>query len=321
VVTRDSGGETLLLDQESVARLLRPRALLDALADGFRSLSTGDVVAPDRVQLTVADGFCLAMPAWRTGGHYAVKLVNVFDGNEARGLPSHQAVINVFDAETGSCVAVMDGTLITALRTAGAAAVSVELLARQDSKAMTIIGAGVQGRAHLELVPHVRNVEDIRIGSLRLEDAERLADADPRARAVMDWEEAVRTSDIVCLCTHGGAPVIDPDWIGPGTHVTSVGYKEPDGELPRGLLDHASLFVETRLAFGPPPTGCYELEGIDPSRGTELGEVLNGDRDGRAADEEITVYKAMGHAVEDLVVAELVLDRAVRDGGGQRASL
>jgi alanine dehydrogenase len=313
--------ETLLLDQGSVARLLRPREVLDALADGLRSLSAGAVVAPARVQLTTSDGFCLSMPAWRPGGPFAVKLVNVFEGNEQRGLPSHQAVINVFDAETGSCIAVMDGTLVTALRTSGAATLSVELLARPDAKVMTIIGAGVQGRTHLELVPHVRPIEEIRIGSYRLEDAERLAAADPRARAVSDWEEAVRTSDLVCLCTHAGAPVIDPDWIRAGAHVTSVGYNEPAGELPRGLLERASLFVETRLAFEPPPTGCFELQGVDPSRGTELGEVLSGGRAGRAAYGEITVYKAMGHAVEDLVVAELALARALREGIGQPVRL
>ncbi|HXV33739.1 MAG TPA: ornithine cyclodeaminase family protein [Gaiellaceae bacterium] len=313
--------ETLLLDQETVTRLLRPRDLLDALTDGFRSLSAGEVVAPTRLELTVEKGFCLSMPAWRPGGRFAVKLVNVFEGNGELGLPSHQAVINVFDSETGTCEAVLDGTAITALRTAGAAAVSVELLARPDAKVMTIIGAGVQGRAHLELVPHVREVEEIHVGSLRLEDAERLAQADPRASAVSNWQEAVETSDIVCLCTHGGQAVIDAGWVADGAHVTSVGYKEPAGELPRELLDRGSLFLETRLAFEPPPTGCFELEGLDPAQGTELGEVLAGDQPGRSSDGEITVYKAMGHAIEDLVVAELVLDAARREGAGQQVRL
>jgi ornithine cyclodeaminase/thiomorpholine-carboxylate dehydrogenase len=313
--------ETLLLEQQALVGVLRPRDLLAALAGGFRSLSAGDVVAPDRVQLTTSKGFCLSMPAWRSGALFVVKLVNVFEENEHRGLPSHQAVINVFDAETGSCVAVMDGTLVTALRTSGAAALSVELLARTDAKVLTIIGAGVQGRTHLELVPHVRDVEEIRIGSLRLEEAERLAAVDPRARAVADWEEAVRTSDLVCLCTHAGTPVVEPEWMRPGTHLTSVGYKDPDGELPRALLNRSSLFVESRLAFEPPPAGCFELAGVEPSRGTELGEVLNGDAAGRVDDEEITVYKAMGHAVEDLVVAELALECAVREGAGQRVRL
>ena len=127
--------------------------------------------------------------------------------------------------------------------------------------------------------------------------------------------------DFVCLCTDAGRPVIAAEWIRPGTHVTSVGYNEPDGELPRALLDRASLFAESRVAFEPPPAGCFELEGVDPSRGAELGEVLNGAVAGRVDDEEITVYKAMGHAVEDLVVAEFALDRALGEGVGHRVRL
>src|SRR5262249_17294983 len=155
------------------------------------------------------------------------------------GLPSHLALIALFDAGTGACVAVMDGTEITALRTAGAAALSTRLLAREGAGVLTIVGRGVQGRAPLETLPLRRAGDQTRVSSLRLGDAERLAAGDPRAVAVAsgDLEAAVRTSDVVCLCTHSGEPVIAADWVRDGAHVTSVGYREPHGELPRKLLD------------------------------------------------------------------------------------
>jgi ornithine cyclodeaminase/thiomorpholine-carboxylate dehydrogenase len=315
--------EVLLLDQAAVGRLVDVRELLDELASGFRSLAAGGVVAPARVEVAVDAGFSLSMPAYRPGGHIGVKIVNVFEGNESLGLPSHLALIALFDAKTGACVAIMDGTEITALRTAGAAALSTRMLASEDARVLTIIGAGVQGRTHLELLPLVRDIEEIRVSSLRLDDAERLAAGDPRAVTVaLDaLEAAVRTSDVVCLCTHSGDAVIDADWVPAGVHVTSVGYREPYGEFPRALLERGRLFVETRLAFEPPPTGCYELQGVDPATGTELGEVLSGRRPGRTSVEEITLYKAMGHAIEDLVAAELVLRAAVREGAGQMVQL
>jgi alanine dehydrogenase len=306
-----------LYDGETVSRLLDPRELLDELAAGFVALSRGEVVAPTRIEVAVDEGYSLSMPAYRPGGHIVVKIVNVFEGNPAVGLPSHLALIAAFDADTGACVAILDGTEITARRTAGAAVVSVRLLAREDARVATIVGAGVQGRAHLELLPLVRELDEIRVVSLVHEDAERLAKLDPRAVAVRDAEDAVRSSDVVCLCTHSGRAAIDASWIRAGTHVTSVGYCEPDGELPHELLDRASLFVETRLAFEPTPAGCFELQGRDPASGVELGEVLAGERPGRRVPEEITLYKAMGHAIEDHVAAEVVLRR----GEGTRANL
>ena len=304
----------LVLDESACGRLLAGSPLLDRLADGFRALSSGDVVAPLRTEVVVDRGFSLAMPAYRRGGDIVVKIVNVFEGNLERGLPSHQAVICVFDAETGGCVAFLDGTAITARRTAGAAVLSTRLLAREDARTLTIVGAGVQGRAHLEMMPFARDLEDIRIASLHREDAERLASLDKRATAVGSLAEAVRSSDIVALCTHSGRPVIEAGWIQPGTHITSVGYCEPLGELPRELFDMATLFVETRLAFEPVPVGCFELQGIEPTRGTEIGEVLAGIKPGRRSDDQITLYKAMGHAIEDHVATALVLEQANRAG-------
>jgi alanine dehydrogenase len=223
-----------------------------------------------------AGGVVPAQPA----GLLTVKVVTVFDENHAAGLPSHLATINLFDPQTGACRAFMDATYITAIRTAASAAVATRLLARPDSRVLTILGAGVQALNHLRVFPLVRSFEEIRIGSAHFEDAQALAERHPNAHAIEDFEAAVRDSDVVALTTHSGQPVIDAGWIRPGTHVTSVGYRPPAGELPRGLLARASLFVETRRACEPPPVGCAELGGVEPAAATELGEVAAGARPG-----------------------------------------
>jgi ornithine cyclodeaminase/thiomorpholine-carboxylate dehydrogenase len=308
----------LHLGEAEVVRLLDPRELLDGLTDGFKSLSRGEVQAPSRPEITVPErGFLLAMPAWRPGMNLTVKMVCVFESNLGRGLPNHLALINLFDPETGAPLCVMDGTYITVIRTAASAVLSVRALARQDAKIATIIGAGVQGREHLKLLPLARDFDEIRICSLHHEDAERLARRHPTARAVADVESAVRGADVVCLASHAYAPVIEARWIRPGTHVSSVGYAPPRGELPVELARDNALYVETGSAFEAPPVGCAELAGIPREHGIELGDMLLGRRRGRQSDQQITVYKAMGIAMEDMVAADIVYVAARRHGVGQ----
>jgi len=301
----------LVLSESDVIGLLDPSALLDGLADGFRALASGAVQAPERPAITVpGKGFSLAMPAWMAGKNITVKIVNVFEGNLAIDLPNHIALITLFDSTTGMPVCVMDGTYITGIRTAASAVLSVRELARRDAKVATIVGAGVQGREHLRLLPLVRDFEEIRIASLYADDAEKLARLRPRAKAVIDIETAVRTSDVVCLASHAYQPVIEGSWVGPGTHVTSVGYAPPNGEMPRDLAWQATLFVETMDAFKAPPVGCGELAGLDPRKAIPLGDMLAGRRPGRISETEITAYKAMGIAMEDMVAAHLVYEKA-----------
>jgi alanine dehydrogenase len=314
--------DVLVLSEREVRELLDLRDLLSGLADGFRALSAGEVEAPERNEIAMpAESFLLSMPGVRPGGHMAVKVVTVFEENYDAGLPSHLATINLYDSRTGACVAFMDGTYITAIRTAASAAVSTRLLAREDAKVLTILGAGVQGLNHLRIFPLVRDFEEIRIGSKHHDDARALAVEHPNARAVDDFEQAVRSSDVVALATHSGQAVIAPEWVQPGTHVTSVGYKPPHGELPRALLKRSSLFVETRLAFEPTPVGCAELAGLDGTAASELGEIELGARPARRDLDEITVYKAMGHVIEDIVAAELVYDRARERSMGRGVEL
>jgi len=304
--------EVLVLSRAEVEELLDLGQLLDALRDGFMALTAGEVTAPGRNELTMPEeAFLLGMPGRLREGLMTVKVVTVFESHD----PSHLATIGLYDQRTGACRAFMDGTYITAIRTSAAAAVATDLLAREDARTLAIVGAGVQGEHHLRVFGLVREFDDIRVSSLYREDAERIAALHPNARAVDDARTAVAGADVVALATHAAQPVVDPGWIAPGTHVSSVGYRPPDGELPRELV-RGRLFVETREAFEPTPVGCAELQGRDPRDATELGEVLLGRAPGRMARDEITVYKAMGHVVEDIVAAELVYAEAIRSTAG-----
>jgi len=307
----------MALSERDVVRLLEPLALIDGLADGFRALARGEVQSPPRPEIAVpGKGFLLSMPAWRPGLPIAVKMVAVFEGNLAISLPNHLALIALFDAGTGMPVCIMDGTYITAIRTAASAILSVRELARPDARVAALVGAGVQGREHLKLLPLVRDFAEIRVCSLVHDDAVGLARTLPRARAVESVREAVEGADVVCLATHAYDPVIEPGWIAPGAHVTSVGYAPPGGELPVALARSGSLFVEDRSAFEPPPVGCGELRDLDPLCATPLGDVLLSRAPGRRSRDEVTVYKAMGLAMEDLVAAHIVHDRASRERAG-----
>ena len=165
--------DVLFLSGTDVERLVDDRALLDALAAAFADLSAGRVTAPARNQLATADGsILLGMPGHRAGGDLAVKVVTLFEGNAGSPLPVHLAVMCLFDAETGACRAFMDGTYVTAVRTAGAAALATRLLARADARVLTILGAGVQGEHHLRTFPLVRDFAEIRIASSRGDDAQ-----------------------------------------------------------------------------------------------------------------------------------------------------
>lgn len=309
--------EVLMLSQMDVRRLLDHDRLLEALEHGFRAISEGLTDVPPRVAANAPAGMLAAMPGYARDLGLATKLVSVFPGNHERGLPSHQALICLFDAGTGSPIAIMDGTYVTAMRTAAAAAVSVRHLARQEAQVLAIIGAGVQGAAHLEMLPRVRQFTEIRVASRTLGSASLLAAVDERAVAVASFEAAVRGADVVALCTHSGEPVVRREWLSSGTHLTSVGYAPPRGELDRAIAEEGKLYVESRAAaFQPPPAGCAELAGMSPDRGTEIGELLLGRAPGRENPQELTVYKSMGHAIEDVAAAALIYEAARREGIG-----
>ncbi|MEP7325963.1 MAG: ornithine cyclodeaminase family protein, partial [Gemmatimonadota bacterium] len=288
----------LFLNDQDVRTLLDLDQLLEALAEGFVALSDGRAVAPNRSDVSIpGKGFLLTMPAWQPGNHVSIKMVAVFREIAGMNQTGHPALITLFDQDSGAPVALMDGRFITTMRTAAAAALSVKFLAQQQTRTLAIIGAGTQAQAHLAAIPRVRGFEDIRIASPSGE-ARKLSAQFPHPRSVSSNEEAVRGADVICLCTDSSTPVIQWDWVSPGAHITSVGYAAPGGELPAEAVERGRLFVETRRAFEPAPVGCAELAGQPPERGTELGEVIGDRKPGRRSEQEITVYKSMGHAME-----------------------
>jgi alanine dehydrogenase len=311
----------LVLTRTDVEALLDLDALVDALAAAHAELSRGEASLPPRVAaFAEEDGLLGAMPAHLPGTGLACKLVSVFPHNRDR--PSHQALIALFDPRTGTPLALMDGTHITACRTAAAAALAARLLARPDARVLAILGTGVQARSHHGAFAGLRDWAEIRIAGRDAAKAEALAD-ELGAVASASFEEAVRGADVVAATTHSPEPVVRAGWVAPGTHVGSVGYAAPGFELDTELARSADvLAVESReSAFSAGPAGAPELAGIDPQRALELGELVAGTRPGRTSAEQITVYKSVGIAVQDLAAAALVLEAARQRGAGREIEL
>ena len=310
-------GELLYLCRADVERLLDVDSMLDALGHALVIFSSGITSVPPRAGARVGDrGIMGAMPGYVPGIALEVKLVSVFPANHLHGLPSHQGLITIFDEDTGTPLAVMDGTYITAIRTGGAAAVAARLLARSDAAVLAILGSGVQGGSHLETFPRIRDFKEIRVASRDSRKAQALAARHPRAMVVESFEAAVRGADVVACCTDAREPIIRREWLEPGTHVSSVGGTWGP-ELDAATIAAGRVFVEWRgAATNAPPAGAIELQGVDPESVTEVGEVLAGTRPGRLSRDEITIYKSTGHAVEDAAAARLVYDRARAEGAG-----
>jgi len=305
----------LFLSRKEVEQLLNPHELLTALEYGFKALSAGQLDVPPRNQAIAPKGVLVGMPAYMPERHMSVKLVTVFHENIT--VPAHQATITLFDSATGTPIAFMDGEHITAMRTAAGAILSAKHLARKDSRSLAIIGAGVLGEAHLKMIGTLVGIEEVWIASKNFSKAQALAAHDSRAHAVDSIQQAVFHADIVCLCTSSLEPVIQKDWLREGVHISSVGYRPPGGELPRDLVEASHIFVESKVAFSEPPVGCSELQGLNPESGTELGEVLLRQKTGRTSEKEATLYKSMGHAMEDLVAANLIYQKAVKQNVGK----
>ena len=307
----------LILSRKEVEELLDPRDLVPALEEGFKALSAGQLDVPPRNQVGAPKGVLLGMYAFLPGKPFSVKLVSIFH----ESTPSHQAIITLFNSETGAAIALMDGEYITAMRTAAASLLSIQHLARKDSKTVAIIGTGVQAESHLKMIGTLVGIEKIWIASRNRSAASALASHASNAHAAGSIHEAVSNADIVCLCTSSPEPVIKKEWLKEGVHITSVGYRPPGGELPRDVIEASNLFVESKRAFEPPPSGSAELQGLPADFGTELGELLLKQKPGRRSETEWTVYKSMGHAMEDLVAASLVYEKAIERGMGMKVEL
>ena len=295
-----SSKEPLFLNEEQVRKHLRMADLIPAMEKALIDFSAGKVTQPVRSVISVdpPGGFLGLMPALTPDG-LGLKAVTFYPTNAERGIPTHMATIFLVDPETGTPLAVMDGRLITEMRTAAVSAAATKLLASPDSKILAILGSGVQARSHAEALRLVRNFEEIRVWSPIREHAERFA-REIGAKA-MSAEDAVLGADVIVTATNSKTPLLRGSWLKPGCHVNAVGACRPDWrELDNDAMANV-VFVDSREA-AMKESGDVILSGATIY--AELGEALAGKVPSHA--NETTIFKSLGMAVEDIAAALLV---------------
>jgi ornithine cyclodeaminase/alanine dehydrogenase-like protein (mu-crystallin family) len=314
----------LVLNQQEVEELLDMEGCIKAMAEALSSLARGEVHVPLRAVIRPEgeDTFLGLMPAHRGGGSplYSLKTVCVFPDNPQRGLDAHQGTVTLFDGESGETRAIMNASAITAIRTAAVSAVATRLLAREDARELGILGAGVQARSHLEAMRLARDFDRVRIFSPTAAHAEALA-AEGGAVAVGSAQEAVEGADVVVTATSSVDPVLRREWLKPGAHVNVIGGRPPTmRELDVATVAESTFYTDKREsaeneAFDYRDALDAGVIGPDHIRG-EIGEVLIGTAPGRTSPDELTVFRSLGLAVEDLAAAEYVVRRARERGVG-----
>jgi alanine dehydrogenase len=317
----------LWLSEPDVRAVLTMGELIDAMEMALIAFSTGRVVQPVRTALGIGErGFFGLMPALDCdGGMLGAKLLTVLPDNTAKGLPSHQAAIVLFDPASGALVAVTDGRYITEARTAAVSAVSVRHMARPDARVLAVIGSGVQAHSHLEALPLVRDFREIRAWSPNAARLQQFV-AGRNVRPCDSAGEAIRGADVVVLATSSITPVIEDAWVADGAHVIAVGACRPSHrEVDPRLMARALLVVDSRAA-AMQEAGDILLAIEDGLIGpghlhAELGEVASGKKPGRQHAGQITLFKSLGLAIEDVVSAGLAYRRALAAGRGMQVPL
>jgi len=310
----------LILNEHEVEELLTMEECIGVMESALASLANGEVVNPLRhmVRGSDAPGILGLMPSWRGGSSpvYALKEVCVFPGNPARGLDTHLGAVLLHSGETGELLAVVNAAAVTAIRTAAVSAVATKLLARKNASVLAIIGGGAQARSHLAAIPLVRNINTVRVYSRSG------AKGDLAQYAVGSVEEAVRGADIIVTATSSKEAIVRREWIADGAHINAVGSSIASArELDSATVAAALLFVDRRESTVN-ESGDYlfalregAISGPEHIR-AELGELLTGRAEGRKSDEEITLFKSLGLAIEDLASAAFLYEKATRLGRG-----
>lgn len=320
----------ILLSENDVRSVLTMDDLIECMQAALAQFSTGHVRQPLRAvaEIPPHQAFFAVMPGFiEDPPALGAKLVTVYGGNAAQGLPSHLATIVLLDPATGELRALMDGRFITEARTAAVSAVSVRLLARHDAARLAIIGSGVQARSHLEAIGRVRTLGDVRVwspnaGRCAAFVREMQARVSIPIRAAASAREAVDGADIIVLATAAREPVVHGAWVADGTHICAVGACRPDQrEMDTALVARARLFVDSRTGalneagdiVGPVREGAIDEAHI----AGELGALAAGSIEGRTTDREVTIFKSLGMAVEDMAAAHLAYGRAAARGLGR----
>jgi ornithine cyclodeaminase len=328
----------LVLSHDDVVAALPPRACAGSMAAVLAARARGETYMPLRSIMAApgAAGVMGLMPSWRgaqqdSGAVFALKAICVIPGNPARGLDAHQGTVTLFDGETGVPTAILDASAVTAIRTAAVTAVATGLLARADARILAILGAGVQGRAHLQALAPLRGFEQVRVYAPTRAHAQALADeaslAGAAVRVAGSAEEAVRGADVVVAATSAREPVLAHAWLKPGAHLNAVGASTPRArEIDTATVAASALFCDSRESLRN-EAGEFQLavrEGAIPGEEhvrAELGEVLAGSAPGRRDDAELTLFRSLGIAVEDLAAAETAVAAARAQGLGTEVEL
>lgn len=320
----------LLLSETDVRHLLSMDDLIQSMEAALAEFSSGRTQQPLRTVLEIGPGhaFFGVMPAFMpAAGALGTKLVTVFGSNAALGLPSHLATILLLDPTTGELLSVMDGRYITEARTAAVSAVSARLLAREDAGVLAILGSGVQARSHLRAFSHVRALRDVRVWSPSESHRRTFAEEMHREIAahvspVASAQQAVDGADLVVLATAAREPILRSEWIADGAHIAAVGACRPDHrEMDTALVKRARVFVDSRtgaLAEAGDLVMPMREGAIDAAHiAGELGQLASGAVAGRLSPGDVTLFKSLGMAVEDVAAAHLAFERATERGLGR----
>jgi len=303
-----SSTQPLFLNEEQVRQHLRMSDLIPAMEKALVDFSSGKVTQPVRsvINIDPPGGFLGLMPALTPDG-LGLKAVTFYPSNAERGIPTHMATIFLVDPQTGTPLAIMDGRLITEMRTAAVSAAATKLLASPDAKVLAVLGSGVQARSHIEALRLVREFAEIRVWSPTREHAERFA-AEIGAKST-PAEEAVRGADVVVTVTNSKAPVLKGSWLKAGSHVNAIGACRPDWrELDDEAMQRGVVFVDSREG-ALKESGDVILSGAKIY--SELGEAFAGEVPSRASD--TSIFKSLGMAVEDIAAAMLVYRSVARE--------
>jgi ornithine cyclodeaminase/alanine dehydrogenase-like protein (mu-crystallin family) len=325
----------LILDRNDIRTLVPMRDAIELMKVAFRELSAGRAESPLRSSVPVADGaVMLLMPAYVPAeGALGFKMVSVFEGNREKGIPTISAMVCLVDDQTGAPAALMNGAYLTALRTGAVSGAATDLLARPDAKNLVVIGAGAQGVTQAAAVAAVRPIEKITVVDVFEDSLARYRDA-----IASDWPDladrvetttdssVVRDADVICTSTTSRKPVFKDSDVKPGTHINGIGAFTPEmQELPPELVARATLVVDQVHAvleeagdfIIPIEQGMLDRERVT----RELGQLVAGEAPGRSSDDEITLFKSVGNAVQDVTVARRAVTRARETGAGQEVSI
>ncbi|HEX6437248.1 MAG TPA: ornithine cyclodeaminase family protein [Candidatus Binatia bacterium] len=319
----------LVLSEKQVEALIEIDELIAALERAHIQYSTGKAVMPVRlvVPLPQIDGRITSMPGFLNEDQaLGMKVVTYFQNNPKQNLPSILATIMLFSSETGKMIAVMDGSYITAIRTACASAMATKVLANPAASELGVLGAGVQAKAHIAALSQVRRIRSIKIYSPSGTSGSRLKqEVESQLGLAIEVtgsaEEAVRGADLIVIATTAKQPILPADWLKTGAHINAVGSHRPDlRELDGSTMARAKVFVDSREAImaecGDVLLALAEKSITADHVQAEIGEVLAGSKPGRTRTEEVTLYKSVGIAIQDVATAQLVYHKALQKGFG-----